>query len=269
MERLLIPAIDSYHKLTDALSLKFCILLCVRFLRCLKTFPEMVSQVSFQTSAIMWIKKAKVPSRSKHPSLIYPKLHFWKTINFSQLFTSSLLPATVLMISFFFRVWVCAWLGGGGGNICKDTKFFVSFLALSSGLGNFSSPTRGPTRAAGSESVSPNYWTAREFPETVFKVVLFSGRFLPTGPLAEKHKAVLGSGLVCSLLSATPSWVAPFLPVSQQSCAFPRCQGSLLTTEATSMINLQMPHVYCTEYSYQGTQTSDKAMCSIITSLIH
>ena len=106
MERLLIPAIDSYHKLTDALSLKFCILLCVRFLRCLKTFPEMVSQVSFQTSAIMWIKKAKVPSRSKHPSLIYPKLHFWKTINFSQLFTSSLLPATVLMISFFFRVWV-------------------------------------------------------------------------------------------------------------------------------------------------------------------
>ena len=101
------------------------------------------------------------------------------------------------------------------------------------------------------------------------KSFLFSGRFLPTGPLAEKHKAVSGSGLVCSLHSATPSWVAPFLPVSQQSCTFPRCQGSLLTAEATSMLNLQMPHVYCTKYPYQGTQTSDKAMCSIITSLIH
>lgn len=149
MERLLIPAIDSHHKLTAVLSLKFCILLCVRFL---KTFPEMASQVSFQTSAIMWIKKAKLSSRSKHPSLIYPKLQFWKTITFSQLFTSSLLPATVLMISFFLRVWVCAWWGGVCGNICKEMKFFVSFLALPSDLGNFSSPIMGPTRATGSES---------------------------------------------------------------------------------------------------------------------
>ena len=41
--------------------------------------------------------------------------------------------------------------GGVGGNICKETKFFVSFLALPSDLGNFSSPIMGPTKVTGSE----------------------------------------------------------------------------------------------------------------------
>ena len=241
---------------------------------CLKTFPEMASQVSFQTSAVMWIKKAKLLSGSKHPSLIYPKLQFWKTITFSQLFTSSLLPATVLMLP-------CGCVNVSCVGVCVVGVVLVAIYAKKqSFLFRFwpCQVTWGilvpqswvqPRSLAVREPRSPNYWTAREFPATVFKVVLFSGMFLPTGPLAEKHKAVLGSGLVCCLHSATPSWVAPFLSLSQQSCAFPHCQGSSLTTEAASLLNLQMPRVYCTEYSYQGTQTSDKAMCSIITSLIH
>ena len=120
MERLLLPAIFSYHKLTTVLIFTLYLNSVRNFWASWKHFLKWFLKSLFKEPHLLWIKKAELPSRSKHPSLIYHKLQFLKTITFSQLFTFSLRPSPVLMTGFFLR--------GGGGNLCKETKFFVLFL---------------------------------------------------------------------------------------------------------------------------------------------
>lgn len=71
------------------------------------------------------------------------------------------------------------------------------------------------------------------------------------------------------LSSPTPSWAAPFLPVPQQNCVFPHIRGlhrqlKQLECQICRCHMFTVPNIHIEE-----TQTSNKAKCCIIASLIH